>query len=318
MKKWLGIGKKGGAGHDEGRLDGARSSTESKPETRTDSRSQGGVSTPGGNTPGPDSTGHQHLEGSSSKPKARSSSKSDESAGQHVKAASTESKSGSRQPKKDFPSGTAEQDTLLESLVNKAMEHLANEGLVQPRLFRATAPRSAVLEIVNGAVTKAGYVDRLDLVSRDDASVTSGVLIEALSRFSTPVFPIELLDTFEGVLTSIRNKPNADPALLWRPPLVKGLKSKQITPMFLNLLGLFNLVLQHSKENNVTSSVIEDSFAPFFLEGQGRDLEPDLARKRLSTAAAVLRDLVLHVYKIFQNKVPLQILWLTCLLPFMS
>jgi hypothetical protein len=71
--------------------------------------------------------------------------------------------------------------------------------------------------------------------------------------------------------------------------------------MFLNLLGLLNLVVQNSSENGCSLQVVAEMFAPRMLAWPKAPASPDSQEIRLalSRAGAVMMELIEKVYVMF-------------------
>ncbi len=200
-----------------------------------------------------------------------------------------------------FPTlNPTETNAKLEVIITDAMDYLANEGLTFPRLFSDIAPVSEMDVLINTALTTGG--GKIDFIQRDDARITAGVLIACLHRFSYPIFPVSLFDAFVVGIASVQ-KANADVQYLtWKNIITEAMQSSGVSPIFLNLLGLFHLVLEHSSENNVSPELLEHCFAAFFLT-QHENNTASGKDQRIRNAAFILRELTRHIYKIFPNEV---------------
>ena len=199
-----------------------------------------------------------------------------------------------------FPSlNPAETNAKLEVIITDAMDYLANEGLSFPRLFSDIAPVSEIYVLINTALTTGG---KIDFIQRDDARITAGVLIACLHRFSHPIFPVSLFDALVLGITSVQKAHPDLQYLTWKNIITEAMQSSGVSPIFLNLLGLFHLILEHSSENNVSSELLEHCFAPFFLPQQDKNAIPG-KDQRIRNAAFILRELTRHIYKIFPNEV---------------
>ena len=203
-----------------------------------------------------------------------------------------------------FPTlNPTETNAKLEVIITDAMDYLANEGLSFPRLFSDIAPVSEMDVLINTALTTNG--GKIDFIQRDDARITAGVLIACLHRFSYPIFPVSLFDAFVLGITSAQQAHPDVQYLTWKNIITEAMHSNGVSPIFLNLLGLFHLILEHSTENNVSPELLEQRFASFFLAHHDKNVVPG-KDQRIRNAAYILRQLTRHIYKIFPNEVPLK------------
>ena len=193
-------------------------------------------------------------------------------------------------------------DVKLESIVTDAMDYLANEGLAYPRLFREIAPRSESVILIHKAITNDE--GKIDFIELNDARLAAGVLLACIPLFQTPIFPVSLFDLLVATMESARAVPIDERYQIWKNLITDSMALGRISPIFLNLLGLFHLVLEHTYENNVSSDLLELHFSPFFRPSQDSRIESSLdSEKYLINAALVLRELVSHIYQIFPDKV---------------
>jgi hypothetical protein len=189
----------------------------------------------------------------------------------------------------------------LESIVTDAMDYLANEGLVYPRLFRNITARPQSDALIDASIVENG--EKIDFIERNDASLAAGVLIASLSRFHQPIFPTSLFDLLISTLESSQNVHQDQKHMIWKEIITDAMTSNRISPIFLNLLGLFNLILDHKAENNVSSELLELHFSPFFLPSTEVAKSRPEMQARLVKAGKVLTELTMHIYKIFPEKV---------------
>ena len=83
--------------------------------------------------------------------------------------------------------------------------------------------------------------------------------------------------------------------------LLDAVRLNAVSPLFLNLLGLLNLVVKHQSQNGCSLKVAAEAFAPRMLENSGAGLAPDSREYMHSilTACTVLEELIDKVYVMF-------------------
>ena len=135
-------------------------------------------------------------------------------------------------------------DARLEVAINSTMDFLANEGLEVPNLFRAVAQPREVENVMK--IVRAGR--EYDFITANDAATTVGVLKLSIAEKSKAVFPTSLLEPLAEIIKEHRHSPKERISKLQK--LLQGSVTKGVvSSLFLNLLGLLNLVNEHSASN---------------------------------------------------------------------
>jgi hypothetical protein len=135
-------------------------------------------------------------------------------------------------------------DARLEVAINSTMDFLANEGLEVPNLFRAVAQPREVENVMK--IVRAGR--EYDFITANDAATTVGVLKLSIAEKSQAVFPTSLLEPLAEIIKEYRHSPKERISKLQK--LLQGSVTKGVvSALFLNLLGLLNLVNEHSASN---------------------------------------------------------------------
>ena len=188
-------------------------------------------------------------------------------------------------------------DARLEATINGSMDYLANEGLTVMGLFKEKAPHA---DVHKAMVTIMSGKD-LDFVALNDAPLATTVLEECLIRVSEAVFPWKLVEPLAEALRQSKGVPPQQKHLAMQQLLLNAVRSNAVSPIFLNLLGLLNLIVQHGRDNGCTLQVAADAFAPRMLENFGAGLQADSREWRysVSKAASVLAELIDKVYVMF-------------------
>ena len=147
-------------------------------------------------------------------------------------------------------------DARLEAAVNGAMDYLANEGLTVMGLFKDKAPHASVhktmVSIMSGSPPPPpGDPEpwqNVDFVALNDAPLATSVLEECLIRMSEPVFPCKLVEPLAEALRQSALEPEDKKHVRMQETLLGAVRQNAVSPIFLNLLGLLNLVVQVSPE----------------------------------------------------------------------
>lgn len=198
---------------------------------------------PGPNLMSADSPSGSRDEGNSGRAEQQSPSKVRGGENAQANAPSKAASSATKQPQQQAVSAEV-MDERLEVAINSTMDFLANEGLEVPNLFRAVAP-SREVESVMGIV-RAGK--EYDFIAANDAPITVGVLKMCIAEKSTAVFPTSLLESLAAIIKEHRHSPQDRISRLQK--LLQGsVATGVVSALFLNLLGLLNLVNQHSALN---------------------------------------------------------------------
>ncbi|KAJ1470694.1 hypothetical protein T484DRAFT_2026352, partial [Baffinella frigidus] len=191
----------------------------------------------------------------------------------------------------------AEKDAILESTVNLALDYLANEGLQKADLFFEKAPdvlvEAALSDILGGTA--------INFVALDDAPLCCGLLYASLATRPTPIFPVALLDTLAEAHRAGMNEPPERQHEKTAAVLVDGVRDGAVLPVFLNILGLLNLVQQNAPSNGASIEVLSEELAPLMVQHAGAGISKDTRewRFRISRAKTVLGFLISNVYTMF-------------------
>lgn len=324
MKKWFGIGSK--KRKESSTSDTARTAADQHIPTTNSNRPSGNSATVLQSSKAKDGSSRENKACTSSTATSAEKSASNQGDGQHIrKSVKSDSKSkdwnlssssGSDRQSISSAEGDlfatklsrfeslptanfSDQSEKLESLITDAMDYLANEGLVYPRLFRDTLSRSQSDALID-ATLKNG--NSIDFIACNDASLAAGVLLAAISRFRTPIFPTSMFDLLVSTWESSQRVDPDKKYLVWKNIITDAMTQHSMSPIFLNLLGLFHLILEHTLENNVSAELMELHFAPFFLSSKSH-LSTTEMQTHLLTAGKILGELTSHIYKIFPDKV---------------
>ena len=200
-------------------------------------------------------------------------------------------------------------DARLEAAVNGAMDYLANEGLTVMGLFKDKAAHASVhktmVAIMSGPPPPApGDPEpwpNVDFVALNDAPLATTVLEECLIRISEPVFPWKLVEPLAEALRQSAQEAPEKKHLRMQETLLEAVRQNAVSPIFLNLLGLLNLVVQHEADNGASLQVTADAFAPRLLENFGANMQPSSRewRYNVSKASSVLAQLIDKGYVMF-------------------
>ena len=187
-------------------------------------------------------------------------------------------------------------DSRLEAAINGTMDYLANEGLSVPGLFQSKAPAASVHKTMVAVFSGQDP----DFVALNDAPLATSILDECLIRMSEPVFPWKLVDPLSEVLR-VNTEPPERQHIRTQAIVLDAVRRNSVSPVFLNLLGLLNLVVQHAGENGCDLEVAAGAFAHRMLENFGASMQPDSQQWRLSIskATSVLSHLIDKVYVMF-------------------
>ena len=141
----------------------------------------------------------------------------------------------------------------------------------------------------------------IDFVELNDAPLACDVLHECLLQMSQPAYPSQLVDPLHEALRASKSDPPGQQHEKMHSVMLEAVRLKAVSPMFLNLLGLLNLVVQNSKENGCSLQVVAEMFAPRMLAWPKAPASPDSQEFRLalSRAGAVMMERVEKVYVIF-------------------
>ena len=188
-------------------------------------------------------------------------------------------------------------DARLEATINGAMDYLANEGLTVMGLFKDKAPHADVHRTM---VTVMSGKD-IDFVTLHKAALATSVLEECLVRVSNPVFPWRLVVPLAQALRQSKLDPPEKQHIGMQKVLLDAVRLNAVSPLFLNLLGLLNLVVKHQSQNGCSLKVAAEAFAPRMLENFGAGLAPDSREymHSIRTACTVLEELIDKVYVMF-------------------
>ena len=188
-------------------------------------------------------------------------------------------------------------DARFEATINGAMDYLANEGLTVMGLFKDKAPHADVHRIM---VTVMSGKD-IDFVTLHKAALATSVLEECLVRVSNPVFPWRLVVPLAQALRQSKLEPPEKQHIGMQQVLLDAVRLNAVSPLFLNLLGLLNLVVQHQSQNGCALKVAAEAFAPRMLENFGAGFAPDSREyiHSIHTACTVLEELIDKVYLMF-------------------
>ena len=148
-------------------------------------------------------------------------------------------------------------DARLEAAINGAMDYLANEGLTVMGLFKEKAPHASVhrtmVSIMSGSPPPPpgdpGPWQNVDFVTLNDAPLATSVLEECLIRISEPVFPWKLVEPLAEALRQSSLEPDDKKHVRMQETLLEAVRNNAVSPIFLNLLGLLNLVVQVSQNS---------------------------------------------------------------------
>jgi len=188
-------------------------------------------------------------------------------------------------------------DARFEATINGAMDYLANEGLTVMGLFKDKAPHADVHRTM---VTVMSGKD-IDFVTLHKAALATSVLEECLVRVSNPVFPWRLVVPLAQALRQSKLEPPEKQHIGMQQVLLDAVRLNAVSPLFLNLLGLLNLVVQHQSQNGCSLKVAAEAFAPRMLENFGAGLAPDSREymHSIHTACTVIEELIDKVYVMF-------------------
>ena len=177
------------------------------------------------------------------------------------------------------------------------MDYLANEALVFEGLFKKRAPNISVHKTMVSIVSGVA----IDFVELNDAPLACDVLHECLIQMSQPAYPSQLVDRLHEALRASKSDPPEQQHERMQAVMLQAVTHKAVSPMFLNLLGLLNLVVQNSKENGCSLQVVAEMFAPRMLAGPKAPASPDSQEIRLalSRVGTVMMELIDKVYMIF-------------------
>ena len=193
-----------------------------------------------------------------------------------------------------------DRDARLEATINGAMDYLANEGLTVTGLLKERAPGASVHKTMVGIFSGQDP----DFVSINNAPLATAVLEECLIRMSEAVFPWRLVDPLSDAIRQSLSDPPDRAHVRMQDILLEAVRQNAVSPIFLNLLGLLNLIVQHAGENGCTLQVAADAFAARMLENFGNELLPDSREFKhgLSKASAVMAQLIDKVYIMFPQQ----------------
>jgi hypothetical protein len=177
------------------------------------------------------------------------------------------------------------------------MDYLANEGLLFEGLFKEKAPNTSVHKTMVSIMSGVA----IDFVELDDAPLACDVLHECLLQMSEPAYPSQLVDPLHEALRASKSDPPGQQHARMQAVMLEAVRLKAVSPMFLNLLGLLNLVVQNSKENGCSLHVVAEMFAPRMLALPKAPASHDSQEVRLalSRAGAVMMELIKKVYVMF-------------------
>ena len=193
-----------------------------------------------------------------------------------------------------------DRDARLEATINGAMDYLANEGLTVMGLLKERAPGASVHKTMVGIFSGQDP----DFVAINNAPLATAVLEECLIRMSEAVFPWRLVDPLSDAIRQSLSDPPDRAHVRMHDILLEAVRHNAVSPIFLNLLGLLNLIVQHAGENGCTLQVAADAFAARMLENFGSELQPDSRELKhgLSKASAVMAQLIAKVYVMFPQQ----------------
>ena len=170
------------------------------------------------------------------------------------------------------------------------MDYLANEGLSFESLFKKRAPNISVHKTMVSIVSGVA----IDFVELNDAPLACDVLHECLLQMSKPAYPYQLVDPLHEAFRASKSDPPEQQHARMQVVLLEAVRLKAVSPMFLNLLGLLNLVVRNSKLNGCSLQVVAEKFAPRMLAWPKAPASPDSQEFRLalSRAGAIMMELV--------------------------
>ena len=115
----------------------------------------------------------------------------------------------------------------------------------------------------------------IDFVTLHKAALATTVLEECLVRVSDPVFPHRLVAPLTEAMRQSKVDPPDKQHMRMQQVLLDAVRQNAVSPVFLNLLGLLNLVVQHQSQNGCSLQVAAEAFAPRMLENFGAGFVPD-------------------------------------------
>jgi len=152
----------------------------------------------------------------------------------------------------------AEFDDRLEQAVNGSMDYLANEGLQEPGLF-ATPPN---YDMVDMGMSQVLDGEEIDFVAANNAPFTCEMLLRCISERRRPLFDRELLGPLTDALRAGRKDPPGREREKAAALLVEAIRTGQLHPTFLNVLGLLHLISQNAASNGASAEVLAAALAP--------------------------------------------------------
>ncbi|EKX51040.1 hypothetical protein GUITHDRAFT_102963 [Guillardia theta CCMP2712] len=187
-----------------------------------------------------------------------------------------------------------QRDENLERAINDSMDFLANEGLNSPGLFKEKCSEQLKVSVMQAIL--AGK--QVDFISMNNAALATTILEECFMHSSSPIFPVKLLDPlYEAMCIQGVKKSHARVQSI----LLEAIQTNTLSPVFLNLLGLLNLVVQHSDHNHFTLHDASEHFARFMAQDKQQVLSNGDRNERATQAAVVLKELIEHVYTMFPS-----------------
>jgi hypothetical protein len=149
----------------------------------------------------------------------------------------------------------------------------------------------------------------VNFVALDDAPLCTAVLSAAMAGRPAPIFPHPLLDALVEAHRAGQAAPAAKRHEKVAGVLVDGVRDGTVLPVFLNVLGLLNLVQQHAGANGASVAVLAEALAPLFLEAGGAHVDRESREWRFQTGRArtVLAFLIENVYVMFPPQVSLSL-----------
>eukprot|EP00961_Rhodomonas_salina_P181882 2455292-Rhodomonas_salina.1 len=180
-----------------------------------------------------------------------------------------------------------EKDKRLDACINSVMDFLANEGLEITDVFKQASDKSSVDQKMATALRG----EEIDFVALNDPGLSTAVLWECLTRMSVKHFPDGLLDTLADYQRQHEQLGDKNAQVAFRKQFVASCNTKAVSQVFVNLLGLLNLMTkvthsllcaaavrcrvltartQHSLKNGATTTACAEIFGALLMKATDR------------------------------------------------